>query len=524
MKVIDVVQGSDEWLELRLDKFTASEAAAMMGVDPYMSRTELLDLKKGWQANPIDAFKQRLFNEGHEKEDDARLLLEFEEGVDYPPIVGMIDLRGLELLASYDGLPEDEQRGPWEHKQWNETLSENVRNGVLEDRYTWQLEQQLLVSGRASLTFMVSDGTSDKRVSMKYVSDPEKRAKLIAGWEQFAIDLEAHELTAKAEAIQPRKVITMPVMRAGVENGLVVHNMGDVLNIIRDLAMNEKARELKTDEDFVSKNEFNKRVKESRQKLKQMVFDIRSEFVSFKEFTNITDQIDKELQQLQSHGEKQVRDERDRRKEKILRSYHDRWDQFYSDAQADIPDVRLHEVIGRPDFVGAAKGKSKLDSINAAMDAELARIKAEASPVIAAASENMAYLRETHKDFMFLFFGKLEEIVVIPHSGFRPMVDRIVSDHVAAEKEREEQAAALEQMSAEQASAEEPPPQEEDAPREQPSIDYGVDPIPAQPVAEEGDLLSRISEWGETYNIPSGAMMDLRGIIMEWQDKTGGAS
>ncbi len=46
MKVLNLIQGTQEWLEARLNHFTASEAPAMLGESKYMSRTQLLDLKK----------------------------------------------------------------------------------------------------------------------------------------------------------------------------------------------------------------------------------------------------------------------------------------------------------------------------------------------------------------------------------------------------------------------------------------------------------------------------------------------
>lgn len=41
----DIDQGTPEWLALRAQYFTASEAPAMLGVSKYMKRTELLGQK-----------------------------------------------------------------------------------------------------------------------------------------------------------------------------------------------------------------------------------------------------------------------------------------------------------------------------------------------------------------------------------------------------------------------------------------------------------------------------------------------
>jgi predicted phage-related endonuclease len=73
VEILNLKQGSDEWIEARLNHFCASEAPAIMGDSKFMSRNQLLDLKKGWKNNPDSSFKQALFQRGHESEDSARV-------------------------------------------------------------------------------------------------------------------------------------------------------------------------------------------------------------------------------------------------------------------------------------------------------------------------------------------------------------------------------------------------------------------------------------------------------------------
>ena len=120
MKILNLVQGSDQWLEARLNYLCASEAPVIMGESKFMTRNQLLDLKKGWKKNPDSAFKKRLFEKGHEHEDQAREVLELESCEEFPPIVGLLKVDGVdvELLASFDGI-QDGTPGmmPWEHKK-----------------------------------------------------------------------------------------------------------------------------------------------------------------------------------------------------------------------------------------------------------------------------------------------------------------------------------------------------------------------------------------------------------------------
>jgi predicted phage-related endonuclease len=56
MQIHDLAQGSPEWQQYRLEKFGASEAAAMLGISPLVKRNELLHMKatgtrwKCWRA------------------------------------------------------------------------------------------------------------------------------------------------------------------------------------------------------------------------------------------------------------------------------------------------------------------------------------------------------------------------------------------------------------------------------------------------------------------------------------------
>ena len=75
MEILDLIQGSEEWMETRLAHLCASEAPVMMGDSKFMSRNQLLDLKKGWVASKNSSqdssFKKKLFKEGHKYEDEA---------------------------------------------------------------------------------------------------------------------------------------------------------------------------------------------------------------------------------------------------------------------------------------------------------------------------------------------------------------------------------------------------------------------------------------------------------------------
>lgn len=187
MKIlVGIIQGSPEWLAARTQYFTASEAPAMMGTSKYQTRSELMHQKATSLTPEIDRNKQALFDRGHASEAAARAILEQLSGEEFFPITAVDDSG--KLLASVDGITMGDDV-LFEHKLWSESLAAQVRSGELEPHYTWQLEQQLLVTGAMKVIFVCSDGTLENWEQMEYLPVPGRAEKLVAGWAQFDKDL-----------------------------------------------------------------------------------------------------------------------------------------------------------------------------------------------------------------------------------------------------------------------------------------------------------------------------------------------
>lgn len=214
MKIHTLPQGSAAWHQLRAKHFCASEAASVMGVSKFKSRSELLKEKATGLAEEVDAATQRRFDAGHAAEVAARELAEEVLGEELYPCVGTLEVDGLPLLASFDGI---NMNGDivWETKLYNQDLAEAVDRAALPPHFWAQLEQQLLVSGAEKAYFTTSDGTKDKTVGMWYVSMPERRAQLMAALKQFKADLDAyrHEPEVIKPTAAPIKDLPAPVIR-----------------------------------------------------------------------------------------------------------------------------------------------------------------------------------------------------------------------------------------------------------------------------------------------------------------------
>ena len=436
MELMDVKQGSDEWLALRLSCRTASEAPVMMGESNFMSRNQLLALKKGWQSNPVDSFKARLYQKGHDFEDAARVHIEEDYFTDLPALVGKRVVDGIELLASFDGIEPPSGPLAWEHKSWNEALAENVRNALLTPLYYWQLEQQMLVAGIDKIVFTASDGTKDKRVSMTYAAVPGRAQALIDGWRQFDKDLEVFELSARIESTEVQQVKTLPAINCRVESGVVISNIKEAIPILRDMAQFEMSVILESDEDFEIKSELNKATKKLREKLKLGANSVQEAFASFNEFKENVAEADSILQKMQSAGEKQVNEQRVAKKLAIISKSQLEYMEYLNKQLKLIKPIQLlPSWYVQPDFKGATKNKRSVTGWQEAVDDELAKVKIEIDNIVIKIQFNLIAAAGYVKDYPLLF-GDLNSIINQNSEGFIAIVRQRVNDHEAEEKRK----------------------------------------------------------------------------------------
>lgn len=435
-KVLNLSQGSEEWKQARLKHFCASEAPAVMGVSKYMTRTELLDLKKSGISKPISSNQQIVFDLGHKAEAEARIILEITTLVEYPPVVFQNNEYGIPLLASLDGYNK-EGNIVWEHKLWNKTLSANVLNDVLEDHYMWQLEHQLLVTGADHAIFTCSDGTDVKKENMFYYSQPEKRKLLIEAWKAFGKDLESHEIKAKEEKIKPiASDSVLPAIVFNVIGSDISSNIALCLEETKSLALSEKSKELHSDLDFANKDQFNKDVKKARILVKNTIESVKDEFVSFAEFSTLANELDSVLQKMQSSGEKQVKEAKEKKKQEAINIGQKAIVDFVAEKNEIIAPQNLYNIISgiAPDFITAIKGKRTIDSIAEAITQLVVDTKIALQEVVDKITINMLYLKldDEAKAHDFLF----KDVSLLLNKGaedFTAVIKSRISDYKTAQ-------------------------------------------------------------------------------------------
>ncbi len=184
MNVINVKQGTPEWLESRKGQLTASLAPEMMG-DGYHSRDKAIRKYIGIDTDDNGHMKT-LFALAHEKEEAARPVAEKEYDTVFSPLVATRLVDGVLLYASYDGITFDNDL-VWEHKYTGKSFDEQMQITK------WQLEHQLLVADTTRAVLTITDRNSDDISHYEYTSCPKTRDALIEGWKQFIKDVAEYQ-------------------------------------------------------------------------------------------------------------------------------------------------------------------------------------------------------------------------------------------------------------------------------------------------------------------------------------------
>ena len=458
MKIIEhMTQGSDVWHAHRATARNASEAPALMGVSPFLSRQELLRQKATGYTPDVDAAKQRLFDRGHAAEAAARLVIEQALGEDFFTVVATTD-DGY-LSASMDGL---NMAGDtiFEHKLFNATLAESVRNEELPPMYYWQLEQQLLVSGADKVIFVCSDGTDDNWEQMEYRAVPGRAEQLIAAWRQFDEDLAnyKHVEVIPAAVAAPTEGFGALVLQ--VEGRVVACNI-DAFRAGAAAFLNRlpKPEELNSDQDFANADSAAKACAEAEAKIKAAKDAGLAQMNEVDTVFRVADQIIAEIAAARIALTKSVDARKVTIRNEIVQSAKDRLTEHIATLNKRLGRVQMPAIPA--DFVGAIKGKRTVESLKNAVDTVLANSKITANEIADKIQINLAALDE-NKEFAFLFNDIATLVMKAPDDLANVIKLRIAEHHaeqqrkLEAERERirKEEQAKAEREQQEKAAAE----------------------------------------------------------------------
>lgn len=436
MQIHDLIQGSDEWAAFRKTKFGASEAAAMLGLSPKVTRNDLLHMKKtGIEREFSEWLQTHILDNGHAVEASARPHFEQMLGEELFPVT----VSEGRLSASCDGLTLDGTVA-WEHKQWNDAYAEIVKGGTVPPEHEPQCQQVLMLTGASYLLFGMSDGTPDRMVSVYVQPDSKWFARLRAGWEQFAVDLDDYVHVIDAPKPEAQAIRELPA--------LVVHLRGEVASSNLPAFKADAERfiasiktELHTDEDFVNADATVKFCDKAEKQLDLAKSMALAQTASIDELMRTVDEIQSQLRGKRLMLEKLVDKRKVEIKETIRVSGTNSWKAHIDALNAELAPLRL--TTPAPDFGSVMKGKRTLATLREAVDTAVANAKIAANTEAAALREKRDWFNVAAADHKFIF-ADLAQIIAKPRDDFELTVSARIDAHNGYVAETKRQAEARE--------------------------------------------------------------------------------
>lgn len=471
MKTIALQQGTAEWLAHRRTTRNASEAPAMMGVSPYLTRGELLRQHHTGLAPEVDDATQARFDRGHEVEPALRALAEGWIGEELYPVTGVSD-DGY-LGASFDGVTLGEDV-ILEAKQTNQAKVASIRRGEIPLVDYWQIVQQFAVCESAErCIYAVGDGTEEgtARLDIPRAQIADDIPKLLAGWRQFDADLAAYTPEpVAAPAPTGRAPDQLPALSIQVTGMVTASNLAEFkANALAVLGGIN--RELKTDEDFADAEKTVKWCAGVEERLAATKQHVLGQTADIDAVFRTMDEVSAETRRIRLELDKLVTREKENRRLQIVTGGRDAYTAHVEALKAETKGVWLQ--LAAPDFAGAIKGKRTLSSMQDAVDTALANGKIAANESAAHIRAALACLSEETAEHKHLFPDYLN-FIAKPVEDIRALVRGRIAEHqkreaekLEAERERirkeEQQKLADEQIAAEKRAAAEQAQRDEEA-------------------------------------------------------------
>lgn len=464
MNILNAPQGSEEWHAARAQRFCASEAAAAMGLSKHTSRSALLKAKATGLRPEVAPAVQRVFDAGHEAEALARPIAESIIGEDLFPVVATLDVDGLPLLASFDGLTLMEDTA-WENKLLNPSLVAQIEAGNLEPHYWAQLEHQLLVSGASKALFTTSDGTPGGTHHLWYEPQPERRAQVLAAWRQFAADLAAYQPEAAEPVVVGAAPDTLPALLVQVQGAVTASNLAE-FKAVALAAIGSIKTELASDQDFADAEKTIKWCHDVEGSLAAAKQHALAQTASIEELFRTMDAIGEQTRAVRLKLDKLVKSEKEARKEQLVLSAQRSMGEHIEKLNRALAKEGAGQI-KREDaglFAQAIKGLKSLDSMRDKVHAAMAQAQAQANATADRMRANRASLRsdDGRVDWIFLF-ADFATVGVKEAEDFAALAQLRITQHqqreaakLEAERERirQEEAAKLQRDAEAKARAE----------------------------------------------------------------------
>lgn len=464
MKRLNLLQGTPEWHAHRRTARNASEAAAMLGLSPYMTRTELLTIMKtGIRPEPTPMEQER-FDKGHRIEAALRPLASAVIGEPLYPVVG--DSDDGYLSGSFDGLTMADDIG-WECKSLNEELravfaqfdlaqDDGSCGRALPIHYQIQMEQDMAISGAEKFLFssgeIADDGTVLDVKHCWYYPNPELRARILAGWKQFDKDLATFEPQPEPERVIAQPMESLPAVLVNISGALTVKsNLSEYGPLLRQWIDRIPARP-STDQEFADTEAACKRLKALEEALDAEEDRALASIADVQTMRQLKAELRELARTTRLAREKMV----DARKKEIRLEIHQEFTKALADHIAQLNATLGFSYMPRCEgnWAEVMKGKKSVSSLREACNVELANCKMAADEVFRRIQQNLNALREHASDYKFLF-ADTAQLVLKPCDDCLTVIRARITEHKAEEERKErEQREKLEREAREKAERE----------------------------------------------------------------------
>ena len=440
MKILNLQQGSPEWLSHRRGTRNASDASVMMGASPNLSRRALVRHRAtGIDREFSDYVQTQILDKGHAVEPALRALAEKMLREDLYPVTAVSD-DGY-LGASFDGVTLAEDAFI-EAKQSNAEKMEQVRAGILPPADRWQVAQQFAVcDSAAQCIYLCGDGTEEGTAVLDVRRDQLGDAiqQLRAGWAQFDADVAAYqpepEVLPAPAGRTPDQLPALHIEVTGMVTASNLHQWKEAaIAVFQGIST-----DLQTDQDFADADKTVKWCSDIEDQLKAAKQHALSQTASIDELFRTIDAISAEARAKRLELDKLVKARKESIKAEIVaagcasvRAHYDAINATLG-AHGFQPPQTLQLTIG-----AAIKGMRSIQAMRDAVDAAAAGMKIEASQQAERVRANVAILAE-HAEHRHLFADAVALAASKQPDDLRNLVAARIAEHERARAEREAQ-------------------------------------------------------------------------------------
>lgn len=455
-------QGSDEWKAGRNSRLNASELVLAAGDGMNgRTRTDLIRKMATGIEPEVDAFTQKLYDEGHRFEALARPIAEQIIGRELYPITASIAVGGLSrrMGASLDGATDDDSDN-FEHKRMNAELRAALAQGIIPVGYHWQMEQGQTINGATRTLFMASEWEKApgeeadegkvygfaqdengyevryaliEEMHVWYESNPVLRDRIIPIWKQAEADAENYQHVEVIPAAVAAPQMALPAVSIQVEGSIALRDNLDAFEVAMRAYIGGLNRKPQTDQDFADLDASAKLLREVQVKIAAARDGAIGQVASIDSMKRTADTLEELARVTAIEVENLVKAEKTNRRAAILQGGMTAFTEYVAALNTRLGKPYMPQIVA--DFAAAIKGKSKLDNIKDAVDTLLAQKKIEADGIADRIEANLNYLRENAKEYPFLF-ADAGQIVLKANDDFEALAKLRISEHKEAEAKK----------------------------------------------------------------------------------------